>query len=123
MVGRKSDLDWLVTSLQSTMKFNPASSVFGETPQRYLGKLYCRTSEGITITHDPAYEQSIIDAMNLTSAKPVSTPGTDLLKPETASEKLDWDEVLSRELATYYRAVLGKLRFLAPERPDLCYEL
>eukprot|EP00971_Amphidinium_carterae_P235653 4676378-Amphidinium_carterae.3 len=29
MLGRKSDLSWLVASLQSRMKFNPASSVFG----------------------------------------------------------------------------------------------
>eukprot|EP00971_Amphidinium_carterae_P342746 6482167-Amphidinium_carterae.1 len=123
MVGSEGDIKWLCAKLKEQMYFNPADKPLGKEPQRFLGKLYARDGDTITITHPKGYEEGILRDLNLLTAKGVSTPGSDSIRPQTNEEKEQWDEPLLPQDAYAYRAVLGKLRYMAQERPDIGHEL
>ena len=45
------------------------------------------------------------------------------LKPGRAKEKASWLSPLDTEQTYRYRKLVGMLRFIAPERPDLLFEI
>eukprot|EP00971_Amphidinium_carterae_P343220 6482862-Amphidinium_carterae.1 len=100
MVGATEDIKWLCAKLKEQMYFNPADKPLGKEPQRFLGKMYARDGDTITISHS-----------------------RDAIRPQTNAEKEQWDEPLAAQDAYAYRAVLGKFRYMAQERPDIGHEL
>ena len=50
-------------------------------------------------------------------------PSHEQLKPGGANEKASWLSPLDTEQTYRYRKLVGMLRFIAPERPDLLFEI
>ena len=78
--GERRHLEWLERSLRS--KFDCKSKWIGprdsDDPksQQVLGRIITRTDEGVAYEADPRHAETLIAAMGLSDAKPVSSPGT-----------------------------------------------
>ncbi len=69
---------------------------------------------GIRYEADPRHAEIIIEALDLTEAKPVSTPGSD----DDSGVKGEERELEGTEL-TKYRAVAARCNYLSIDRPDI----
>ena len=74
-------------------------------------------SRGIVYEADPRHTELIIDQPKLGDAKEVSTPGT----REEGRITTDQGDKLSEKDTTRYRALVARLNYLAPGRPDIAY--
>ena len=115
--GKRRDLEWLERSLKK--KFDCKSKWIGprkEYPksQQVLGRIITRTPEGIVYEADPRHAETLIEAMGLQEAKPVSTPGS----KEPAKEE---PEEMTRADQTNYRAMAARCNYLSLDRPDIQY--
>ena len=61
----------------------------------------------------------IVEAMGLTNAKTVGTPGED----EKKWEEEENDKELEPERATAYRRIAARANYIAPDRPDIMYSV
>ena len=81
------------------------------------------TEHGFEIRHCDTFLDRIVFELGLDGCKPALTPGCEQLKPGGADEKASWLNPLDAEQAYTYRKLVGMLRFIAPERPDLLFEI
>ena len=77
--GERRHLEWLERALRN--KFDCKSKWIGprETDpksQQVLGRIITRTDEGIAYEADPRHAETLIEAMGLKDAKPLSSPGS-----------------------------------------------
>ena len=84
--------------------------------QFLLGCEVTRTEKGFTIRLNHELVDSVVNLMGVKSGKVVKVPGSTGSRPET-----DVLELLSKEEHTLYRTVVGKLLYIATERPDMQY--
>ena len=62
------------------------------------------------------YIEDILQAHDMTKCNPATTTGSDSFK-----RLLDGDDALTTEQHKQYRRAVGKIQWLAPLRPDVCY--
>ncbi len=71
---------------------------------------------GHEVTRNQELIDSVVNLMGVKGGKVMKVPGSTGSRPET-----DVLELLSKEEHTLYRMVVGKLLYIAPERPDMQY--
>ena len=123
VAGTDEDIEWIFRELGQRMKFKPGPHLEIGKPVKYLGKLYTMTEHGFEIRHCDTFLDRIVFELGLDGCKPPLTPGCEQLKPGGADEKASWLNPLDAEQAYTYRKLVGMLRFIAPERPDLLFEI
>ena len=111
----RKHLEWLEKSLRS--KFDCKSKWIGprgEDPksQQVLGRIITWTKEGIIYEADPRHAETLIEAMGLQDAKPLSSPGSKEPVKEDEGE-------MKKEDQTNYRAMAGRCNYLSLDRPDI----
>ena len=79
--------------------------------QQVLGRIITRTETGIAYEADPRHAETLIDAMGLRDAKPVSSPGS--REPVKEEEEVE----MKREDQTNYRAMAARCNCLSLDRP------
>ena len=72
-----------------------------------------RTEAGIAYEADPRHAETLIDAMGLRDAKPVTSPGS--REPVKEEEEVE----MKREDQTNYRAMAARCNYLSLDRPDI----
>ena len=92
-------------------------SILGADWERYLGREWRRSDDGIEIRIPPKYYQSILQVMNLGegSAKALSSPM--IVEKEQAGDEIP----LSAAENHIFRTGVGKLMWLIAERADLAF--
>ena len=123
VAGTDEDIEWIFRELGQRMKFNPGPHFEIVKPVKYLGKLYTMTEHGFEIRHCDTFLERIVFELGLDGCKPALTPGCEQLKPGGADEKASWLNPLDAEQTYTYRKLVGMLRFIAPDRPDLLFEV
>jgi histone deacetylase 1/2 len=81
----------------------------------YLGLEVTQTEEGITVCQS-AYAAKILEAADLSVCKPSCTP----MEPRLKLSKLSTAPAID---ATFYRSIVGSLRYLVNSRPDLAFSV
>ena len=120
--GPEHDIESLFKYLEETMSFNRGETIGTEKWVKFLGKEYRRDAKGFVVRMPGKYYQTLISEAGLSGCKPARTAaGAD--KPSNLKDKETWEEALSKEEHFLFRRLVGKLRFLVPERPDLGYEV
>ena len=105
------------------MKFKPGPRLEIGKPVKHLGKMYTMTEHGFEIRHCDTFLDRIVFELGLDGCKPALMPGCEQLKSGGASEKASWLSSLDTQQTYRYRKLVGMLRFIAPERPDLLFEI
>ena len=122
VAGTDEDIEWIFRELEQRMKFKPGTRLEIGKPVKYLGKMYTMTEHGFEIRHCDTFLDRIVFELGLDGCKPALTPGCEQLKPGRANERASWLSPLDAEQTYRYRKLVGMLRFIAPERPDLLFE-
>ena len=123
VAGTDEDIEWIFRELGQRMKFMPGPRLEIGKPVKYLGKMYTMTEHGFKIRHCDTFLDRIVFDLGLDGCKPALTPGCEQLKPGRANEKASWLSPLDTEQTYRNRKLVGMLRFIAPERPDLLFEI
>jgi hypothetical protein len=88
---------------------------------KYLGKLYRQANAGFEVMLSKSHIDEMVSAAGLDGSAGAGTPGSNSSRPASLQEKEIWDTKLEGEDVRLYRAIVGKLRWIVPERPDLGY--
>ena len=80
----------------------------------YLGREWKLVEQGLACRLPCTYVPAILEAMRMKDCKPVSTP----FAVKVAEHEL---ETLSPAQASIVRAMVGRLLWMTPERPDIAY--
>ena len=112
-------LQWFKKILES--KFETKTTIVGpemkdEKTVRVLNRIITYTAEGIEYEADQRHAESMIRDMNMTAAKPLSTPGLD--EPDHSETK---DELLNSHYSGIHRSIVAKANYLAADRSDIQY--
>ena len=119
--GKPNDLKWMQTELEK--KYQVKTQVLGPNEgQQKQVKILNRVvtwdgSRGIVYEADPRHTEIVIEQLRLNDAKEVSTPGT----REEGRTTEDNEEQLSEKDKTRYRAIVARLNYFTPDRPDIAY--
>ena len=76
-------------------------------------------SKGISCEADPRHAEIVIEQLKLQDSKAVTTPGARDEGRTTPNN----EEKLNDKEATKYRAIVARLNYLSPARPDLAYSV
>ena len=90
--------------------------------KKYLGKIIKRTEKGFTIQADPEFYDRLLEETGLDEGVSSPTPGTNTMKPTAEWEKEAWDEDLDKDSHKHHRKIVGMLRWLVAERPDIMFD-
>ena len=88
--------------------------------KKYLGKIIKRTERGFTIQADPEFYGRLLEETGLDQGVSSPTPGTNAMKPR---EKEAWDEDLDKDGHKHCRKMVGMLRWLVAEGPDIMFDV
>ena len=121
--GPEHEIEALFQYLETRMSFNRGETIGTEKFTKCLGKEYRRTSRGFLVRMPEQYYSNLIEEFGLTGSKAAKTASAADLKPSTVTNKETWEEPLSPEEHHFFRRVVGKLRFMVPERPDIGFEV
>ena len=118
IVGPEDSLVWLNKELAH--RYEIKSSYLGpdawmEQEIRVLNRTIRWTPEGIEYEPDQRHAEIVIDQLNLTSAKPVATPGAN----DQDDDDRDKFPLLPPAEATHYRALAACVNYLAMDRVDI----
>lgn len=81
----------------------------------YLGFEVVQSSKGITLCQT-GYVEKILEKMGMSECNPCQTP----MEPRLKLSKNDEGSLVD---ATYYRSVVGNLRYLVNTKPDVVYAI
>jgi hypothetical protein len=114
-----TQLRWFKKILES--KFETKTTIVGpeakdEKTVRVLNRIITYTPEGIEYEADQRHAEAMVKDMNMISAKPLSTPGSD--EPDCSDTK---DKLLNSHYGGIHRSVVAKGNYLAADRPDMQY--
>ena len=123
VAGTDEDIEWIFRELGQRMKFKPGPRLEIGKSVKYLGKMYTMTEHGFGTRRCDTFLGRIVLELGLDGCKPALTPGCEQLKPGGANEKASWLSPLDTEQTYRYRKLVGMLRFIAPQRPDLHFEI
>ena len=122
--GPEEKINWLFSKLEEKMSFKRGDTLCVERELRYLGKHYTRLRDGgVSVKHPEKYYEEILELANLKECKAAATPSTAGVRPHSQVDKEQWEEPLTTSMHSLYRTLVGKLRVVVPERPDLGYEV
>ena len=96
--------------LKLTGELAPGKSV------TFLGRVLHHHGTYVTFASLDGYIEDILQAHDMTKCNPATTTGSDSFK-----RLLDGDDALTTEQHKQYRRAVGKIQWLAPLRPDICY--
>ena len=119
--GRPESFEWMRKELEK--KCQVKTQVLGPNAgQQKQVKLLNRiviwdSSKGIVCEADPRHAEIVIEQLKLGEAKEVSSLGT----REEGHNTADHDDQLSERDTTRYRAIVARLNYLIPDRPDIAY--
>ena len=119
--GLPKDLDWRKKELEK--KYQVKTQVLGphEGQQRQvktLNRIVTRDdSNGLSYEADPRHAEIVIEQLKLQDPKVVTTPGARDEGRTTPNN----EDMLNEKEATKYRAIVARLNYLLPDRPDLAY--
>ena len=82
--------------------------------QQVLGRIITRTDEGVAYEADPRHAETLIEAMGLKDAKPLSSPGS--REPGKEGE-----EEMTKADQTNYRAMAARCNYLALDWSGIQY--
>jgi len=116
-VASQENLAWLKGVLEG--KFETKTIVIGPDKNdcksaRVLNRIISYTDEGIEYEADQRHAEAIVRDLNMTSAKALSTPGSD--EAYLSESKSD---LLNFHYESIYRSVVAKGNYLAADRPDI----
>lgn len=106
--GNQDDIDTFKAETKSTFKMSDLGLL-----HYYLGLEVSQSEEGITVCQS-AYAAKILQTAGLSGCKPSCTPMEPRLKLSKLSSAPSVD-------ATFYRSIVGSLRYLVNSRPDLAF--
>ena len=72
---------------------------------------------------DPEFHDRLLEKTGLDQGVSSPTPGTNAMKPTAQWEKEVWDEDLDKASHRHYRNIVGMLRWLVAERPDIMFDV
>ncbi|XP_039778465.1 uncharacterized mitochondrial protein AtMg00810-like [Panicum virgatum] len=110
MGGNQVDIDTFKAEMKSTFKMSDLGLL-----HYYLGLQVTQSKEGITVCQS-AYAAKILEAADLSECKSSCTP----MEPQLKLSKLSSAPTVD---ATFYRSIVGSLRYLVNSRPDLAYSV
>ena len=96
--------------LKLTGELAPGKSV------TFLGRVLHHHGTHVTFASLDGYIEDILQAHDMTKCNPATTTGSDSFE-----RLLDGDDALTTEQHKQYRRAVGKIQWLAPLRPDICY--
>ena len=139
-VGEDDKVEQATKALKETykLKVEKLGNGDGEVKEvKILNKIVRLVDEGLEMEADPRHAELVVRALKLEDAKAAATPGVKQshqrsknseskekgTQAEDAKGEIEDDEVMSPKEATEYRAVVARLNYLAPDRPDMQYSI
>ena len=114
-IGQKYRGKWFI--------FKKRWAVLINTAQKYLGRIIKRTEKGFTIQADPEFYDRLLEETGLDQGVSSCTLGTNAMKPTAEWKKEAWDEDLDKDSHKHYLKIVGMLRWLVAERPDIMFDV
>ena len=120
-IGLPANLNWMREELQK--KYQVKTQVLGPNEGRQkqvkiLNRLVSWDgTRGLLYEADPRHAEIVVNQLRLQEAKGVTTPGT----REEGRIGQDHEEKLDENEATSFRAIVARLNYLCPDRPDVSY--
>ena len=118
--GSSESLDWLEQTLTQRYEIKTTRVGHGSKCSKegqILNRVVRATDGGYEIEADPRHAELIIEQLELTTAKGVSSPGED----EPNEEDSSLNELLDPPAASAFRAIAARCNYLSADRPDLMY--
>ena len=120
--GPKASLLWLRKQLQN--EFELKSQILGDgvgedRAVKFLGRTIRWESHGIEIEGDNKHVKVLLEEWNMSTSKPVTTPGTS--EEKDGDKNIEEDELLVGDEATFYRRAAARLNYMALDRMDLSF--
>ena len=118
--GPPDSLDWLEKTLTQQYEIKTTRVGHGQKASKggqILNRVVRATDKGYEMEADPRHAELIIEQLDLTNAKGVSSPGTD----EPSADIEEEPEPLETEQASAFRAIAASCNYLAADRPDIMY--
>ena len=78
--------------------------------------------KGFTIQADPEFYDRLLEEIGLEQGVSSPTLGTKAVKPTAEWEKEPWDEDVDKDSHRLYWKIVGMLRWLVAERPDIMFD-
>jgi hypothetical protein len=114
--GEKQHIESLITELQKRVLLKVTGHLVPGESLNFLGRSLHHNGDGVTFTGLQGYILDLLKEHNLDKCKPATTPGSSAL-----NRMRDGGDSVTTEEHRVYRRAVGKLQWLAPIRPDICY--
>ena len=118
--GPPDSLDWLEKTPTQQYEIKTTRVGHGQKASKegqILNRVVRATDKGYEMEADPRHAELIIEQLDLTNAKGVSSPGTD----EPSADIEEEPEPLETEQASAFRAIAARCNYLAADRPDIMH--
>ena len=122
IAGPSAQVTKIKQTLQGKVDMKDLGSI-DEHGKKHLGQVIKRTTKGFTIQTDPEFYDRPIEETGLEQEVSSPTPGTNVMMPTAEWEKEAWDEDLDKDSHRHYRKIVGMLRWLVAQRPDIMIDL
>ena len=113
VVGESKTLDRTLTAMSKHLLMKTSNPQLG-SETKFLGKLLIKTERGFQVKPLAKLFDSLLSSAGMGSCAPVHTPGV-----RSESRVLNEEAKHGPAAHKKYRTVVGKLMFLASERPDI----
>ena len=127
--GSSESLDWLQDVLEARYEIKTQRVGVGKDRKgddklsegQVLNRVIRRTARGYELEADLRHAELIVEQLELTECKAVSTAGVDVdIESAAWAEEPEGEELAPAE-ATRYRAIGARCNYLQPDRPDIQY--
>ena len=113
VVGQSKTLDRTLTAMSRHLLMKTCNLLLG-SETKFLGKLLIKTERGFQVKPFAKLFDSLLSSAGMGSCAPVHTPGV-----RSESRVPNEEPKLGPAEHKQYRTIVGKLMFLANERPDI----
>jgi hypothetical protein len=113
-VGPTELLNEFLEELQGVISLKIVGKIDDQSWTKFLGKEYKREGRGFLMRIPQSYLQSIFEAAGLSSGKAAKTPGTN------SRTVVDTTPLGPKDFSRF-RTILGKVQWIALDRPDLAF--
>ena len=128
-VGEPEHVETATKSLKERYKIKVETLGTGDGEVRevkVLNKIIRLTKAGLEMEADPRHVEMIVRDMELQDAKTAKTPGAKDVRTRESSdeaegqgERQEDEKVMEGKEATRYRAIVARMNYIAPDRPDV----
>ena len=118
-LGPSNDVSWFFDTASKYMLLRADDEVKVGDEFKYLGRRYLRTESGFRRMAGAGYIEHTIELAGFRDLKPANTPGVASAKQSEEDPVLDESDHRRR----LYPTVVGRLLFLAGDRPDIQYSV